>query len=134
MVFPVFFTDVSNDFISALVAEIRINIGHADSLSVEKPLENQIVFYGVYVSNGQAVCNKASGTGATARANGDSFRFCIVDEIPNDKEIIVVSHLVDIDRGRASDLLPVHMDASRAQAQARAGRGSLDRAAGSVIA
>ena len=44
MVAPVLFGDVIDDLAASVITEIRVEVGHADALRIEKPLEHQMIF------------------------------------------------------------------------------------------
>ena len=87
--------DVLNDFSSALLAEVRIEVGHADPLGIQKTLEDQRVFHGIYFRNVHTVSSNGSSAGTTARPYRDSRFLGVADKIPYDQVVIDIPHAAD---------------------------------------
>lgn len=52
----VFFRDILNDLLSALVAEIDVEVRHTDALRIQKALEQQVIPQRVNARDADAVC------------------------------------------------------------------------------
>ena len=87
--------DVLDDLLPSLDAEVDVYIRHADSLRVQEPLEDQVVFDRIYLRYIQAVRYDAACSRASARSDSDLVRLGIVDEIPHDEEVLDISHVLD---------------------------------------
>ena len=78
--------DVADDFLTAVVGEVHVNIGHAHALRVEEALEEQLVANGVHVGDAQRVGHQA----ARRRASGDAAHAMAAGEVhvvPDDQEV-----------------------------------------------
>ncbi|MPM42835.1 hypothetical protein SDC9_89507 [bioreactor metagenome] len=91
----VFCTDVVYNFLPALIAEVDIEVRHADALGVKEALEQEIIFERIDVRNVQTVRNKAARAAAAPGADHDAVHFGKMDEIPNDEEVVHKPHLLD---------------------------------------
>ena len=78
-----------------LLAEIDIDIGHADTFGIQEPLKDQIVFDGINIGDPQAIGYKAAGSRASSRSDGYTVRFCIVDKIGDDEKITGKTRFLD---------------------------------------
>ena len=54
MVLPVFLRDIGDDFLTAVVLKIQVDIGHFFPFQIQETFENQFVFYRVQFGNSQA--------------------------------------------------------------------------------
>ena len=95
MVAPILPVDIVDDFLTAFVAEIHVEIRHTDAFRVQKPLEDQVVPDGVNVRNADAVSRDAARTGATTRADRDALTFGVVDVIKDNEVIVGIAHGLD---------------------------------------
>ena len=95
MISTVLFHNIFNDFSPALLTEIRIKVGHTDTLWIQKALKDQRVFHGIYFRNMHTIGNDGSRTRASAGANRNSGFFGIADKIPDDEIVIHISHPTD---------------------------------------
>ena len=95
MVGTVLLHNILNDLTTALLAEVRIEVGHADTLGVEEALKNQRVFHGIHFRDMHTVCHNGSRTGATARAHRNPLFFCVANKIPDNEIVIYISHPAD---------------------------------------
>ena len=87
--------DVVDDLLTALVAEINVEIGHTDALRVQETLEDEVVANGVDVGDAHAVGRDAARTRATSRADRDALTLGVVDVVPDDEVIVGVAHRLD---------------------------------------
>ena len=86
---------IVNDFATAFLAEVRIEVGHTDTLGVQESLENQCVLHGIYFRNVHTVRHNGSRAGATARSNGNAGFLGIADKVPNDEVVVHIPHSTD---------------------------------------
>ena len=91
----VFLSHIIDDLLTALVAEVYIDIRHADTLRIQESLKNQVISYRIDVRNLQAISNDRSRRRAPARPHHDSVVFGIVDEVPYNQEIFHIPHALD---------------------------------------
>ena len=84
--------DVVDDLLTALVAEIHVDIRHGDALRVEKALEQQAVLQRIELGDIHAVGDDGACAGAAPRADDDPLTAGVVDEIPHDQEVIDIAH------------------------------------------
>ena len=94
MVVAVLAIYIVDDLSTAVHAEIDIDIRHADTLRVQKPLKEQAVFYGVNIGEAEAVRHHAARCAAAPGAYGYLLTFCVADEVGNDEEIVDKAHLL----------------------------------------
>ena len=94
-VLTVLLRHVVDDLAAALVAEIHVDIRHADALRVQEALKKQLVFERIDVRYMQRIRDDGARAGAAPRSYGDPVRFRIVDKIPDDEEVIHVAHAAD---------------------------------------
>ena len=95
MIFSVFFGDVFDDLSSAIVTEVRIKVGHADALGVQKTLEHQVETNGVNVRDANEISDKASRTRASPGTRRDGSALCIANKVGDDQIIFGISHARD---------------------------------------
>ena len=69
LLLSVFFLDVLEYAVAAVIVKVDVDIGHVDSVRVEESLEEEVVLDRVDVGDLQAVCNCGSGCRTTARTN-----------------------------------------------------------------
>ena len=90
-------------FAPPAVAEVRINIGHADPLRIQETLKEQVKIQGIDVRNVQQVRHNGTRRTAPARPDRDGIRIAVyifmaaavMDKIPHDEEIGRIAHLLD---------------------------------------
>ena len=95
MIRTVFAVDVVDDLLSALVAEVHIEIRHTDAFGVQKALEDQVIADGVDIRNAHAVSGNTTRAGAASRPHRDALTFCKIDVVPYDEVIVGVPHGLD---------------------------------------
>ena len=95
LIMPIFLTDVINDLLPALIAEININIGHGHTLGIQKTLKQQAVADRVNIRDMQAVRYNAPCCRAAPGSNWNIMLPRPVDKIPDNQEIIDIPHLLD---------------------------------------
>ena len=95
MVSTVFPIDVVDDFLTALIAEVHVEVGHTDTFGVQETLEDEVVADGIDVGDADAVGCNAACTGTTARPHRDALALGVVDEVPHDEEVVHIAHVAD---------------------------------------
>ena len=95
MVAAVFLVYIVDDLLTALVAEVNIEVGHRDALRIQEAFKNQVIADGVNVGNANAVGSQAARAGAAPRPHGNVVAFGIVDEVVDDEVIVRVPHRLD---------------------------------------
>ncbi len=95
MVCTVFTVDVVDDLLSALVAEVYIEIRHTDALGVQKALEDQVIADGVDIRDAHAVGSNTACAGATSRPYRDALTFCKIDVVPHNEVVVGIPHGLD---------------------------------------
>ena len=95
MVRTVFAVDVVDDFLSALVAEVHVEIRHTDALRVQKALEDQVVADGIDIRDAHAVGSNTARAGAASRPHRDALTFCKIDIVPHDEVVVGIPHGLD---------------------------------------
>ncbi len=91
----VFPPHIVNDLLSAVEAEVYVNIGHGHALRIQKTLKEQIITNGINIGDLQAVGDDASRCGTTARPHRYPVFPGIIDEVPHDQEIVHIPHPPD---------------------------------------
>ncbi|MPM46385.1 hypothetical protein SDC9_93085 [bioreactor metagenome] len=89
----VLFSNPLEYFVAAFVVEINVYVRHGDTVRVEEPLEQQIVFQRIDIRDSQAVCHSRSGCRSTARTNRNVHLACRVNKVLDDQEIPGKSHV-----------------------------------------
>ena len=95
LIFSIFFHHIVDDFLPPLIAEVHVDIGHGHALRVQETLEQQIVADGIDVGDAQAVADNTAGRGASPRSYGDSLGSGVVDKVPDNQEIVHITHGAD---------------------------------------
>ena len=78
--------------LTALIAEVYIDVGHADPFRIEETLKDQIVPDRVNVGYLKAVGHNGAGCRSSARAYHNAVCLGVVYEIPYNQEIFNISH------------------------------------------
>ena len=86
---------IVDDLLPALVAEVDVQIGHADPLGVQKTLEQQAVFQGIQHGDAQGIGHDAARAAAAAWPHHDAVALGIVDEVPHDEKVVHIAHVGD---------------------------------------
>ena len=82
---------VGDHFAAAAVIEVDIDIGGGRALGIQESLEEEIMFQGVDIGNGQRVSDKRAGRRTTAWPHTNAHRARVLDELGHDKEVGRVS-------------------------------------------
>ena len=91
----VFFRDIIDHFPAALELEVHVDIRHRNALRVQKSLEEQIIADRIQQCYGKTIGDDTARRRTSAGAHSDPVRPCVIDIIPDDQEIIHVSHPAD---------------------------------------
>ncbi len=91
----VFLNAVLNDLVAPGVLNVNIDIGHADTVGVQKAFEQQIILERVEFGDLEGVRNNRTGRAAPPRTKDDAFVFAPADKVRDNQEITVKAHLVD---------------------------------------
>ncbi len=94
VVFAVLFFRVVDDSLSAISAEVDIDIGWFVAAGIEEPFEQQVVLQRADVAESEQVGDECSAGRPTCLA-GDVFFHCEPDKVPHDQEVARVPHLFD---------------------------------------
>ena len=94
-VLAVLANDVVDDLLTALVAEVDVEVGHADTLRVEKALEQQVILHRVDAGDANAVGRDAAGARAAPRPDRYAVALGVVDEVPDNQVVVDIAHLLD---------------------------------------
>ena len=95
MVVAIFMRNVVDDFLTAFVAEIAVDIGHRITLRVQETLEEQIIFERIEGRDIEGIRHKRARRRSSARSYLNSVCLRKMDEIPDNEEIIVKAHIPD---------------------------------------
>ncbi|OPY93379.1 MAG: hypothetical protein A4E73_00175 [Syntrophaceae bacterium PtaU1.Bin231] len=91
----VFLRHVPDDLVPSFLAEIDVDIGHADAARIEEAFEKQPVTNRIDVGDPQGICDQAARRGSAPRTDRNLPVLCVVDEIRNDQKIPGESHGTD---------------------------------------
>ena len=94
-VLAVFADHIVDDLLTTLKAEIHVDIRHGHTLRIQKTLEQQLIAHGVDVGDSHGIGNDASGCGSPPRAYRYAVLSGIMNEVPDDQEIIYIAHLLN---------------------------------------
>ena len=94
-VFPVFANHIVNHFLPAFKTEVHINIRHRYTFRIKETLKQELITDRINGCNLQTIRNNTAGRRASPRPYCDSMVLRIFDKIPDNKEIIHISHIPD---------------------------------------
>ena len=95
IVAAVFIHGILNDFVTAHIVEVHVDIGHGASLRIEETFEKQVVFNRVHIGNAQGIGHGRPGGRTPSGAHHNTHFAGLVDHIPNDEEISRKTHILD---------------------------------------
>ena len=95
MVAAVFSRHIIDDFLPPFIAEVDVDIRHADALRVQEPFKQQIVLDGIDVRNSKAVRDNASRRASAPRADHDAVFLGEIYKIPDNEEVIRKTHIIN---------------------------------------
>ena len=85
--------DVIDDLLTALITEIHIDIRHGDAFRIEESLEQQAVTQRIELGDIHAVSDDGAGARTASGPDDNALTAGVVDEIPDNEEVIDVTHL-----------------------------------------
>src|SRR5690606_26760251 len=91
----VFFCHVINYAVTAVHAEVHVEVGHGHPFRVEETFEQQVVFQRVEIGDFQCVGDQRTRTRTPPRPYRHAIVLGPLDEVGNDKEVARESHLHD---------------------------------------
>ena len=94
-VLAVLFFHVLDDAVTAVLAEVDVEVGHRHTFRIQETLEQQVVFERVQIGNTQRVRHQRAGARTPARPHWHAIVLRPVDEVRNDEEIAGEAHLDD---------------------------------------
>ena len=92
---PVLVGHVVNHPITAVHAEVDVEVGHGDPLGVEEALEQQVVGQRIEIGDLQHIGDQRAGARTAPRANRHAIVLGPLDEVGNDQEVAGKAHLND---------------------------------------
>ena len=95
MVCAIFSYDIIYYSLPSFHAEIHIEVGHRNSLGIEKSLKQQIIFQRVNSSYPDAVSTQAACTRTSAAPYGYPVSLGVIYKIPDYKIIVCITHFRD---------------------------------------
>ena len=95
LVRSIFSAHVIDHFLTSLVTEIDIDIGHGHTLRIEEALKQQIVADGVDIRDLQAIRHDTTRCTSSSGSHHDLVLSGIIDKIPHNQEVIHISHIPD---------------------------------------
>ena len=87
--------NIGDDFVTAILAEVDIEIRHRNTFRIQKPLEQQIEAQRIQIGDGQRIGDQRPCTRAAPRPHRNALRFGPFDKIGNDEEISGELHIDD---------------------------------------
>lgn len=85
--------DVIDDLLTALITEIHVDIRHGDAFRIEESLEQQAVTQRIELGDIHAVSDDGAGARTASGPDDNALTAGVVDEIPDNEEVIDVTHL-----------------------------------------
>ena len=95
VVAPVFFGGVTNHLVAVTRVEVHIDIGHRDTVGVQKAFEQQVVFHRVKIGDAQCIGNCTPSRRTSSGADPNALFSGMANEIPHDEEIRRKAHVAD---------------------------------------
>ena len=87
MVFAVFFRNIFNDFVAAVVGKVQVDIGRAGAFWVHEPFKGNVVLDRVDGSDPERISHQGTGDAAAAWANADLALFGPVNKILDNQKV-----------------------------------------------
>jgi hypothetical protein len=94
-VVAVLLTHVVDDLAAAVLAEVDVEIGHADALGVQEALEQQAVGKRIQVGDPQGIRHQRTGARAPPGPHRNPLLLGVSDEVPDDQEVAGETHALD---------------------------------------
>ena len=85
---------IINDLFTPIIAEVNVEIGHRNTLRVQKSFKEQVVCNRVDIGDADAEGNKASGSRASAGSDGNIAILRKRNEVADYKEVGVKAHAI----------------------------------------
>ena len=95
VILPVFLRNPFENFAAPFVVEVNIDIGHRNTIRIQKALEKQIVFHRVYPGDSEAIGDNASGGAPAPGADENAHFACCGDKILNNEKVAREAHRFD---------------------------------------
>ncbi|OQA06029.1 MAG: hypothetical protein BWY66_02086 [bacterium ADurb.Bin374] len=92
LVAAIFLDDEIDDALASFVRKVDVDIGHADAVGVQEPLEQQGIPDRVEIRYPKQVCHDRAGSRAAPRTDGNAHVPRLFDEIPDDEEVVAEAH------------------------------------------
>ncbi len=92
---PVFFLNVANDFLAALLTEIDIEVRHRNTLRIQEALEQQAETQRIQIRDVERIGDQRARTRTAAGPDGNILLLCPADEVGHDQEIARIFHALD---------------------------------------
>src|SRR5882757_2193459 len=86
---------VVDDAVTAIHAEVDVEIRHGDALWIQEALKQQCVVDRIEVGDAEAVGHERARTGAAARSDRHSVFTTPLDEVRDNQEVALEAHLAD---------------------------------------
>ena len=83
---------IIDDLLTALVAEVHVDVGHGHALRVQEALEQQLILQRVQHGDAQGIRHDGACAAAAPWADHDALLLGVMDEIPHNKEVIHIAH------------------------------------------
>ena len=93
--FAVLLCTIFNHLVAAVILNISIDIRHRNTVRVQEALEEQMVFERIEIGNVNCVRKQRTCRRTTTRSINNSLVFTPVNEVLNNQEVAVITHLVD---------------------------------------
>ena len=83
---------IADHLITAVLAEIDVEVGHRHAFRIEKPLEQQAKLDRIEIGDGQRISYQRTRAGAAAGTDRNALGFRPFDEIRDDQEVARIIH------------------------------------------
>ena len=91
----VFAFDVFDDFAAAGLTEVDVEVGRRYAVGVEEAFEDEVEAEGVDGGDAESVGDETAGAGAASGTNGNILGAGVIDEVPDDEEVVDESGAFD---------------------------------------
>ena len=81
--------------IALYIAEVGINIRHADAFRIQKAFEQQMITQRLDICYPQQISHDTACGTATSRADRNIMAAAVIDEVPDNEEVAGIAHRVD---------------------------------------
>ena len=90
--FAVLFLYPTQNLTATVIVKVDVNIGHGDSIRIQKTLEQQVIFQRVDIGNTQTIGNHRTGSRSSSGTDSDSHSTGSIDEILHNQEVTGEAH------------------------------------------